>query len=427
MIYFKKFEFIYEMLDVNKVRVISDFIVFFPKDCPNEDGLTFINALKFVEQCFDEKIHYLVDESFITLFKNYNDVIFLITANKNYETNFLLKILKNLKEISLFLFGKNFSDYMTKNINVKLMDLYSLYINKYFWLVENNISFLFNVVPFSFVTSTLNFNHSIFKELNVKNILVYNDKLEIIYLLYNCLSNDSLFCISLLLHIEHENLTKSIFCKNAFLNFNDDNYQKYTLVASKLGARFFIAILKPSDINESLKSSMINLFKNMNDNLSISLFLDWDRININKIYGLLYCVFINRSKNQIIDFTSSTNSKFIDKVSQIKFKLSNILIASVFSGIYFAIENEMILQYSYQLIYTDHNNIVIPTTKSIPVDIEVSNVYKYIRDNLYEENEYIKCYELLTVYNGSLSKDIVVSSNNILLSNFLRSLTDKFP
>ncbi|OHT03782.1 hypothetical protein TRFO_01444 [Tritrichomonas foetus] len=425
----------------NCVKVISTSTTFYPLDGRNEEGLTIINSMAFLNQNFGETVTSFSANDQTIVLQMWNGLLFYIAAKNTTSEQLLRFMLQICRDIAIFLFGAHFENHMAKNIVQSLRETYAKYIEKFFELCNQDYKYMLMVPemapecsdlskhikdhnPFtqgaidsSFVECVLFRNHKIVGRYNYKQSS--NKKLQ----------PKDIFQVSLSERIEFSNSTFSedittitdsqtpnIIYKGGNLTF-DGIPQTCFLASVQLGTNSpFVAVFifkndKPTpEISEQLNHIIKKLI------LLINEFGKTKKVvKAYQITGLLHYLMINRSTGEYYEsLKPSTNDPIITKLQR---KMASVAMAALQTGNFTLIRNHMLFQYTYEMKFRKKGTLLTPNEKLKNQDSEVS--YKRIVEEQFHNDSSIQCYELMTVYLGVMNTKDVAKANQHLFDTLL--------
>ena len=418
------------------VKVISNSMTYYPIDSRNEEGLTIINSMHFLHENFGENVESFKAEDQIVVLQVWQSLLFTIAAKDTTSEELLRFYLQIMKDIAVFLFGTQFDSVMcSKSIVGALREIYARYIETFFNLCNSDYKFCLmipqmdptfskltqqvkdlmknesNIVDDSFYEGLIFKNHKIISRFskNENNTLELND----------------IFQLSLLEQVESSTAKQSTESFNVSIkgaNVKIDGIMQTCILASgNLNDFYLIMIYKKQ---QGQNSQFTQEQKAKVDQLSASLsklvlnFKDFTKPPLPfQITGMLHYILINRTTGEVFESQPYPGSKtqpeekWVALLDNLKRNMSSIGMAACINGCSSVIRNEMIFQYTYDLIFVKKQKEILPKGSIPSVSFDKGGLsYKSLTmDAVSEENAV--CYEMMAIYLGVMNTCDVVKAN----------------
>jgi hypothetical protein len=115
------------------LKVISVSSTYYPLESRNEEGLTVINSVAFLQQNFSETVNVFRAGQKVVVLQQWNGILFVLSSDDHSPPELLRFLLQMVKDIAVFLFGPHFETFISsKNIVRSLREVYAKYIEKLF-------------------------------------------------------------------------------------------------------------------------------------------------------------------------------------------------------------------------------------------------------------------------------------------------------
>ena len=430
-----------------QVKVISNSTTFYPIDIRNEEGLTLINSIAFLEENFKEEIYSFKTEDQLVVLQLWNGLLFSISTKENYTEELLRFLLQVIRDIAIFLLGPHFENMMAKSIITSLREIYSRYVDRFFELCNKNYLALLALPDYEYYY--MKFSQNI-KEL-IKNDLLNIDESFVEGFIFKnhrivsriskndlkILEPTDIFLISLFEQLEFNQIndldnqitilenSNSIIHKGAYINFEGIPTQ-IVLSSVRFGQNspyVMIIVSKVNQLSNEIKEKRLSFFIQISNILFSNPFLN-QTFNGNQITGLIHYLLINRNTGDCLQSINPSinvdekDEKWIKLLEKIKRKMISIGINSYVNGSPVVIRNEMIFQYTYDIILINSKKQKEIPIKNLNNTIFNENGISY--KNLIGDDNDIICYELMTIYLGVINTSDVIKAN----SHLFKVLTD---
>jgi hypothetical protein len=125
------------------LKVISVSSTYYPLDSRNEEGLTLINSVAFLQQNFGETVNVFRAGNKIVVLQQWNGILFVLSSDDKSPQELLRFLLQMVKDIAVFLFGPHFETFISsKNIVRTLREVFAKYVEKLFDVVGQDYKVL---------------------------------------------------------------------------------------------------------------------------------------------------------------------------------------------------------------------------------------------------------------------------------------------
>jgi len=437
-----------------QVQVISNSTTFYPVDSRNEDGLTLINSIAFLEENFKEGILSFSAEKQIVVLQMWNGLLFSISTSSNLSEELLRYILQIIRDTAVFLLGPHYENMMAKSIVASLRDIFSRYVEKYLNLFANDYKAALYLADYDIIDPkvTQMLKDSIKFDANndeslIEVILFKNHKIAKRFPKNEnrILETSDVFLISMFEQLEFPGDFKNesdiiipeqnqIINKGAFIRI-DGQPQQGLLSSVRFGSKSqFVAIFvfKGNQLTQENKERTYVQMSQVAQSLISSQITTAIRPTF-QITGLLHYILINRTTGEFFDphFITSSKGELEQKnlalMEKMKRRMVSIGMSSHINGYPSMIRNEMILQYTYDIIFINvkKQKEVTPKLFNAADFSEIGVSYKIATKNAFGDDSEIHCYELMTVYLGAMNTGDVIKANSQLfkeLTEFKRKM-----
>lgn len=413
----------------DQVRIISSSTTFYPIDSRGDIGLTLINSIAFLQENFKENIESFTAEDQIVVLQTWNGLLFTITSPKIYSEEILRFALQIIKDTAAFLFGPHFETTMSINISQALRELYAKYIEKFFTLANKDYKFLLMIPPMDFTYSKLN---SQLKELARNDVVGINETFVecIIFKSHKIISRFSrgenpvlelsdIFQLCLLEQVVYPDEVEASQLNMSHLKIHlksEGQIQPFIVSSGKCGSCVIIIISNINQIKQEDKDRIQKIGQQINL-IVVSSNSEQSTIPESfQITGLLHYILINRTTGEVYEtqqqLKSQQDPKWVTLKEKLKRKMSSVAIQAAVTGSPTVIRNEMVFQYTYDLIFINKKQKeVIP--KSIPPTVfgDRSGLsWKQLAADAVQEDN-VMCYEMLACYLGVMNTADVIKAN----------------
>lgn len=432
------------------LRVISNSTTFYPVDSRNEEGLTMINSIAYMQQNFGEIVNTFTTNDQIVVLQMWHGLLFQINSENNLTNEFLRFILLVVKDIAVFLFGKSFENHMAKNIKNALREIYAKYIDTFFRLCNEDYKTSLMIYDADIHTEfQMNTQKSLLADPKiigspfVECILFYNHQIWATFtgICSKPLDTHDMFFISLFEKVENEEKDFSepnqledpadldqIVHKSANI-FIDGNIIPCLVSQIQLGPKSpFILIFITKEIipTPEIKENLFLISQVISSQMKLKLLPPSPRTRVTfQVTSLIHYIIINRSTGEFFESphidTPKNDPNIQDRLElfeSIKTKLISFGIQSLLTGSLAAIKNEMIFQYIYEFKFIKSHQAIIPNRKFIPPQFDDNSDFSYnsiIQGMGYDPNE-VQGIEIYTAYFGVVNAKSVINANMLLLS-----------
>ena len=424
------------MIDPQRdVKVISNSMTYYPIDTRNEEGLTIINTMAFMQQNFGEVVQSFKAEDSIVVMIMWQNLVFTITSKSTTSEELLKFYLQVMKDIAVFLFGAQFQNVMcSKSIVGALREIYARYLETFFSLCNSDYKFglmipqidptyskLTQQVKDLMKTEATLFDETFYEGFIFKNHKIIsrfskNDN--------NTLEIGDLFQLSLLEQVESSTVKPStenfaVTIKGANVKI-DGVMQNCILASGNLKDFYLIMIYKKPQANAQLTQEQKEKVDKLSQSLSkiVLGFTDLLKPPLPyQITGMLHYILINRTTGEVLESQPHPDSKiepepkWVVLLDKMKRDMASIGMSACINGWPTIIRNEMIFQYTYDLIFVRKGKETSPKGVIQPVSFEKGGLsYKTLTmDAVSEENAI--CYEMMTIYLGVINTVDVMNAN----------------
>jgi hypothetical protein len=125
------------------LKVISVSSTYYPLDSRNEEGLTIINSVAFLQQNFGETVNVFRAGDKVVVLQQWNGILFVLSSDDKSPQGLLRFLLQMVKDIAVFLFGPHFETFISsKNIVRALREVFAKYVEKLFDVVNHDYKVL---------------------------------------------------------------------------------------------------------------------------------------------------------------------------------------------------------------------------------------------------------------------------------------------
>ena len=421
------------------VRVISNSMTYYPIDSRNEEGLTLINSIAFLQENFRESVQSFQAEDQIVVMQMWNGLLFAITSKNTVSEPLLKIILQVMKDIAVFLFGPQFHTVMcSKSISGALREIYARYLETYFSLCNQDCKFTIMLpqMDHTFVKLTQQFKELIKNEAGIVDEsflegILFNNHRVISRFAKNensMLELNDIFQLSLLEQVEFSTAKNSpeaftMTIKGANVRV-DGTMQNCILASGKLGP-FFLIMLYKRNQQQQFTQEQKDKLEALSAAISrtILAFTEVKKPPVPyQITGLLHYILINRTTGEIYESQPHPDSKhepepkWLALLDKLKRTMTSIGMSAIVNGNSCVIRNEMIFQYTYDLVFVRKQKEIMPKTLLQPVNFEKGGLsYKSIvSETISEDNT--TCFEMMTVYLGVMNTCDVIKANAYLFN-----------
>lgn len=440
----------------NSVKVISNSTTFYPLDTRNEEGLTLINSNAYLFQNFGEVVNSFRAGDKIVVLKMWNGILFSIAYEEKLSEESLVFLLKIIKDTAVFLFSSHFENHMSKNIAATLRQLYAKYIEMFFKLCTEDYKYMLMIpqydkdyanimehIPLNAIVNTSQQDEN--DKLFIEMIVFRNHKIVTRYTNPSASPLDpvDVFQISLFERMETldanfdenaplENITAdSIVHRGGNLHF-DDNVSTCLISKIQIGKTPFVLIFTTQTQKPTPELTQKILLQANNFKQKLEQYCSIEKEKKKPIYvtGIIHYILVNRTYGTYFEPENLTCPFSENKEAMKQFilceKIKRKMVShgiKAFQGRYIAsLRNEMLFQYSYELIVKNSKGQTIALDKNIVNKFSNFNnsneaesyekFIQYLQNKLGDNN--IKVYELYASYLGIMSAKDVAHANSML-------------
>jgi hypothetical protein len=438
------------------LKVISTSITYYPPGSRNEEGLTVMNSVVFLQENLRETVNVFRAGGKLIVLQQWSGILFFLSSENNTPEEVLRFILQMTKDIAVFLFGPQFHVFLSSmNIVATLRDIFAKYVEKLFEIIKVDYKALAMVTD-SDESSQRLAQHIVrcvafgdASPIFVECILFNRHRLVGRFAKSCPLQAGDVFRISLLERIEFGACDMSDGSRvevalppmeKKIHLFIDGAPQQCYLSEVHFGATspfvliFVINAPKPSDDARRTVTNITDQFVTAMAQFAV------DRTPLLptfQITGMLCYLLINRTTG---DYRESDRFEDKEEVEQtplfedkkegeqpplferIRRKMVTCSIAALQAGYLSQIRNEMIFQYTWEMKFvSSKGQLLVPVEPFKKPRFEDGGIsYTRIVSDLFGPENDVICYELMVVYLGVVSTKDVVDANRHLFDVLTR-------
>lgn len=416
----------------NQVRIISNSTTFYPIDSRGDVGLTLINSIAFLQENFKEAVESFTAEDQIVVLQMWNGLLFSITSPKMFSEEILRFMLQIIKDTATFLFGPHFENNMSNNISQTLRELYAKYLEKFFSLANKDYKYILMIPPMDFTYSKLTNALKEYVKTDLTNInetfiegIIFRNHTIISRFSRNdnpVLELSDIFQLCLLEQVVYPDdvETTSLNLNHLKIHLKSEGQiQSFIVSSGKCGSCVVIIISNINQIKQEDKDRLSKIGNQINQ-IVLSTFGEQGILPESyQITGLLHYILINRTTGEIYEtqhqLKNQHDPKWAVLKEQLKYKMSSIAMQALISGSPSVIRNEMIFQYTYDLIFVNkkQKEVIPKNMQPITFNDRSELSWKQITSDFVSEDN-VTCYEMLTVYLGVMNTADVIKANSHL-------------
>jgi hypothetical protein len=428
------------------LKVISTSITYYPPGSRNEEGLTVMNSVVFLQQNLRETVNVFCAGGKLIVLQHWSGILFFLSSESSTPEEVLRFILQMTKDIAVFLFGPQFHVFLSStNIVASLRDIFAKYVEKLFEIINTDDRALAMVTDSDESCQRLaqhisrRFPFGDAPPIFVECILFNRHRLVGRFGKACVLHAGDVFRISLLERIEFGtcdmangsrlDATCAPMEKKIHL-FIDGAPQQCYLSEVQFGATspfvliFVVNAPKPSDDARRIVANMTDQFVKVMGQFVVD---PTPLLPTFQITGMLCYLLINRTTGEYresdkFEATDQEEMKQTLLFERIRKKMITCSMVALQAGYLSQIRNEMIFQYTWEMKFaSSKGQLLVPAEPFKKPRFEDGGIsYTRIVSDLFGPENDVVCYELMVVYLGVVSTKDVVDANRHLFDVLTR-------